>query len=282
VINATIDRVFFYHGHGAALGGTITRPFNAVIQTQAAAAVPITGGHGRAQVGRFVFPHKQAGVPDVVSFDSAETEVTGSEQNGTYTTVVTTTVNGLNVCDVLTADKVIAKLTSTRNLSTDVETRVEPTGCDIKGLKILGKPVTVELDAQLFRDHDTHKGFRQRYNLDPQFRQTARKRFCWDANDNTVPQPVRERYKWRKQPEALTDQCKLLPCSLVKQVQCAAPGVTSYANVLIVPDFGTVYLAELLMLEHRRRVTMLRLQLGSPLDGTMEIGGGENNGALVP
>jgi hypothetical protein len=281
-MNATIDRVFFYHGHGAALGGTITRPFNAVIDTQAAAAVPITGGHGRAQTGRFVFAHKQPGMPDVVSFDSAETDVTGSQQNGVYTTVVTTTVNGLNVCNVLTADKVVAKLTSTRNLSTDVETRVEPTGSDIKGLKILGKPVTVDLDTQLFRDHDTHNSFRQRYNLDPQFRQTARKRLCWDANDNTVPQPVRERYKWRTQPEALTDAGKLLPCSLVKQVQCASPGVTSYANVLIVPDFGTVYLAELLMTENQRRLAVLRLDLGSPLAATMVVCTGDGNGAGVP
>ena len=58
-------------------------------------------------------------------------------------------------------------------------------------------------------------------------------------------------------------------CSLVKNIKTNAPGVTVQGHALVVPDFGKVYLAEALLGTCKRTLTMLRVELGSPVAGTL-------------
>jgi hypothetical protein len=51
---------------------------------------------------------------------------------------------------------------------------------------------------------------------------------------------------------------------------------------LDVPDFGRIYFAEWIVAPETQALTMLRLQLGSPVAGRLAIGGGNGNGTSYP
>jgi len=49
-----------------------------------------------------------------------------------------------------------------------------------------------------------------------------------------------------------------------------------------VPSVGKVFLGEILLLPYSRRLTMVRVALGSPVDGDAELASGEINGTTYP
>ncbi len=267
---------FFYHAHGVALGGVIVRPFNKTIEAQAAMSLPITGGHGIAHSGSFQFEN-------IVSFESAHTEVSGSQsaQDGSYDTMVTTTVEGLNIMNVLTADKIVARI-STVHLADADQPKISPLGSEIVNLRFAGYPAEVDLDLDLFSTLDTFQGFKQRFETDRDFQQMARKRFLWGELDKDVPPYVQERYNWQKHQAGLPVSKGIAQCSLLKDLKCACPELKRYGHILMLPQIGKIHVAELLLTERSRRLSMLRLDLGSPVEGTVTVGGGEGNGVAFP
>jgi hypothetical protein len=269
-------RTFLYHAHGSALGGYLRRPFNEAIEAQASAALPIAGGHGSARAENF--NHR-----DMVSFKTAYTQVSGSynPQDDTYTTLVSAVVEGLNILDVVTADRVVARLSSERKLDDD-ETRVIATGTQIVNLRVAGHPVELELDTETFANHDTYAGLKSRYQQDAAFRQSARRQFLWGDLDNTAPDFLKQRYNWHKQADTLLESNGMVPCSLVKRVACGCPELKAFGNVLKLPQFGTIHVADLLVAPHRRHLTALRFELGSPTEGSLAVGGIEGNGSGFP
>jgi hypothetical protein len=58
--------------------------------------------------------------------------------------------------------------------------------------------------------------------------------------------------------------------------------VQPQAYTIVVPSVGTVYLGELLVSPFARRLTMIRVVLGSPDAGCLEAGSGEVNGSTFP
>ena len=57
------------------------------------------------------------------------------------------------------------------------------------------------------------------------------------------------------------------------------PGATIEQHVVTVPDFGKIFFGELLITDLSRRLTMLRLELGSPIGGAVACAEVENNGS---
>src|SRR5579864_181915 len=86
MLNETVQRTYIYNGHGHALSGHITRPFDHQIEVQAGMSLPTTGGVGQSRVENFRFR-------EYVSFSAAYTYVAGSKRGrDTYTTLVTSVV----------------------------------------------------------------------------------------------------------------------------------------------------------------------------------------------
>ena len=56
------------------------------------------------------------------------------------------------------------------------------------------------------------------------------------------------------------------------------PGAKIDHNLLIVPNFGKAYFGELLISATSKRLTMLRLELGSPAGGSVACASIENDG----
>ncbi len=273
---------FFYHAHGTAVSGVITRPVNYTIDTTASTALPSIGGTASASAGSTVFSHPQLG--NILSFKAASTQAAGSfnDADGTHNTLVTVTVEGLNILDTVTADRIVLKLSSKHDPSKE-EGSIIPLGSTFEGLKIAGHPVAVELDHDLFSQNDTHAAFKQRYQSDADFSKRARKQFLWGDYDADTPQFIQDRFKWHTDPDTPPESKGLLPCTLVKSVKHDQPNVLkTYGNVIIVPQFGKIYLAEANLKTGMRHVNMLRLELGSPISGTIMVADAPTNGNNWP
>jgi hypothetical protein len=67
----------------------------------------------------------------------------------------------------------------------------------------------------------------------------------------------------------------------VDKVRGAKPG-SVFGHVLHVPDFGNIFLGELLTSHHVFRLTMMRLEMGCTTHGTTSIGSGDSNGSSAP
>jgi len=71
-------------------------------------------------------------------------------------------------------------------------------------------------------------------------------------------------------------------CSLVRSVGAGAPELKTQGYVIRVPMVGTLFLGEVIVSEYARRLTMLRLQMGSPVEGVLEACSGEVDGSTFP
>jgi hypothetical protein len=73
---------------------------------------------------------------------------------------------------------------------------------------------------------------------------------------------------------------EVIHCSLVKKFDPAkCPGICEHhGHVLVVPEFGRIYLAEVLFQYGRKTITMLRVELGSPSSGNVAAGQADSNG----
>ena len=257
---------YHYNAHGHALSGEILRPFHETIEVQAAMSLPARGGYGSARVENFR-------LKGAVSFRSASTQVMGSFDADTknHTTLVSTTIEGLNFLDVVTADRIVMRLASHFHLDNDAnrpvvdrEPHITVLGSHFVNLRIAGHLAKIEFDHELFLRIDTFEALREELKSNAGFRKMAL-----------------DPYHTEKRQEHPRDRGIVL-CSLVKDIHVDCPGVTRKGHVLTVPEFGKVYVAELIAEHSRRTLTMLRFELGSPGRGGGTAGSGQSNGSSYP
>ena len=179
----------------------------------------------------------------LISFDEASAYASGSHDRGAYNTLSTVTVRNLNIANMVHADLVVARVTS-KHLPGEAEGQITFSGSTIRNLVVGGRSVDVVLDDKPFLENPTYAGF------------------------------ARQLGRSRKKEHQFHDEAKnVLSCSLAARVG-EKEGFT-----IISPDFGIIYIAQILMKPSYRRISMLRFQLGSPIRGVLEVAGAEANGA---
>jgi hypothetical protein len=239
-----IKKTYSYNAHGLALSGQLERPFDQVIEVQAGTSLATIGGYGLARAENFRFK-------EIVSFRAAYTQVSGSlnKESGSYTTLVSSTVEHLNILDVITADRVVARLSSEHPQDQE-EPRIRLLGSHFENLRIAGCLVDVELDNERFLKLDTFESFRKEFESNPEFRKMAEDPF--------------QTGQLRKLPE----RHGVIVCSLLKDVKTSCPGLTRQGHTIIVPCFGKIFLAEVRAQYSKRTLTMIRFDLNCAVCGT--------------
>jgi hypothetical protein len=238
------SQVYHYSAHALGLSAKFERPIEHLIEVQAPSSLASTGGHSYSRVNNFRFE-------EFVSFSSAYSYVSGSQksEDGTYTTLSTATVEGLNILDVVTADRLVARLASQHSAGKD-EASVVVLGSTFDNLRIAGCRAEVQLHHELFLSLDTNDAIRKALASNSEFRTMAE-------------DPYQTGQK-----RAVPNARGVLLCSLVKDIRLSCPGVKSQGHTLVVPQFGKIFLAEMLVQPGMRTLTMLRFDLGSPGCGT--------------
>ncbi len=255
-------RSFLYHAHGSAIGGTITKPFKADIDVNAATSLPIIGGFASAKCGAYQ-------LKDVVSFSSAHTYVSGIQTDDQAHNLVTTCiVENLNILHMITADAIIGKL-SLKHVD-GKSSEFSPLGSSFVNLKIGGEAVDVEMDQDLFARKPTYEALNQNDPVKGNAR--PKLRYQWGAADDSVPKGLADGMLTEKK-TGWSKSNGTLHTSMVKQVRttgsATAPGELPYAYAIYIPHVGNIYLGEIFVSSGLKRITMLRAELGSPFTGTV-------------
>ena len=239
---------FAYHAHAYALNASFDRPAAVQIEAQAATCLPVFGGHAQSNSNDFC-------VSRLARFQSAHSHVSGSLQDkNTATTQAITTINGLNIMDVITADRIVARLTSEHNLD-EAEGHILAFGSTFENLRIAGFTFNIVLRHDLLLECKTHADF-------------AKKVLSLKKGGGIAD---------------VKDGVAL--CSLVEKIETDFPGLSDAdkkKHIINIPHLGTLSFAEVLSVEGMKTLSMLRFDLGSPDGGGGTAAVAATNGKMPP
>lgn len=264
---------FRFHGYAIGAAGRISKPFSEPIEVQAASALPQLGGQGSARSSSFKYR-------DILQFDLAHTEVTGSpcdsdcddnNSNGaSFGTRVTSTVEGLNILNMVTADRVVATLSSTYTAASDGEPSVRLIGTHFENLRIAGIPVDVDLVCDVLDSFDTHRALAQAYRTDDRVRDLV-DRLTLKHRAAEAPAHILRWFNPSKGGNELPASRGITAVSLVRSLAPQRAGLDCWGHVIHVEGFGTVRLAEVEISKVTRTVNMIQVDLDCPYKGQVML-----------
>lgn len=241
-------RTHYFHADATALGGHLEKPFSKNIPTQAPVSLSPAGGEADAHSTDFRFD-------DILSASAARTRVEGTYLNGLATTRVSAVVENLNVLDTVRADQVSLYISTQHpGVQPDIA-RIDFGKTSITNLRVGDSLLKVYLDLELLSN-----GKRDEF---------------------PSRQPVFDKGFWKKVGKRYDEERDSLQCTLVKKIEVARgklPGKIVPPNILELPEFGRVHVAELILSGNSYQVIMLRFQLGCPTQGDAAVSAGKVNG----
>ena len=245
--------IHYFHAHGVALGGQLTKPFHELVPSQAATAVSPVGGFATTASG--AFSHR-----DIVRFEKASTQIVTSfdEENKTYDTAVTCHMQGVNILNQFTADEIVAHLTATRSEELDAPPRFTTVGSRFVNLKVGGVSYSPKLDHECPGRPSGPYGNKVRdHSIFDLFHLFNKKKPEAVINLNTLVESLNPATESKISKVDANGEPVMEDCYL------------SSGNAIHVPSFGVVYLAEYLVTKDGRQLNMFRIQLGCATDGSL-------------
>jgi hypothetical protein len=280
-VQMELTRRFIFRGNAAAFGGRIVRPKDMVLETSGASVLTPDGG-------RSVWSTKEVRFGDSFRVKSASTFAEGlfdnkqqlialthgkvREETLTTTTVVKAEVSGLEVGGTprLKVKSVRASFTARSPVATyepsirlDDETVIDGITIDKHRLDVeiahgvfqrfdtRAKLLAAADDAKFVKEHGQHLYLSAAAAAPP-----ARRRIIREGG--YIIGTIVKRITWNGEP---------------------FPGAVIDENSVIVPDFGTIFFGEILIDATTRRLTMIRLRLGSPEGGSGTVVAVDSNGS---
>ena len=265
-------RVHHFHAEAHVLAAELQHPLTGDIKPQNHVKLLPEGG--------YILEHaKDYRADNVVTFKSAHTHVAGHQspkEGHGWITLATSVIEQLNVLEVVTADRVVAQMSTEHPAVGHVPT-VTFLGTRFENLKISGVPVQVKLKFPLTiltpRDPDAtylgDKDFVQAIGSSDSF---ANVQAQWKAH-------LDDREKHTRPTDCATG-------TLVHEASFEDQGSQGDAkiqgNVITVPEFGKIFLAELAVECDTFHLTMIRLEMGCIAQGTMSMSHTITNGSTHP
>ena len=275
-------RRFIFRASAAAFGGHLIRPKDIVFEAPSASSLTVSGGRsiGKIPATRF---------DEYFAVESASTFAEGlfedrkqfleftnhrvEEDTLAAVTRVSAEVNGFVVGRKprLTIKRMKADLTARSPLgSGQAAIRVGDVALD--GIDIDGHRLVVELDTAPFQRFDTHAKLLVAAD-DPAFVKASGDALYMKTprNGESNPPPAGR----------LIEHGGTIYATIVRSIRWDGPpfpGSSIEFNKVVLPDFGRAYFGELLVSQQSRRLTMVRLALGSDGGGSASGADAQDNG----
>ncbi|MGA9507066.1 MAG: choice-of-anchor P family protein [Candidatus Sulfotelmatobacter sp.] len=280
-------RVHYFHADACAFGGYFEHPIEHTIAPQAPMSLSPSGGYGSAHSENFR-------LEGIVSYKAASTQVSGrlSKKEGHgWVTLATATVEGLNVLDVVTADRLTAQVSTEHPLEGD-NPRVTFLGTSFENLRIAGCRIDIKVNFDIC-DQGQGNGYPSEPCIeDDQFltrvadqykRMTDAKNLPKWVKDRSIPDWIKERYERDGNQAEKTDSvlCSVIKEAVVNEACDQFPG-RPFGSVFEVPDFGRVFLGELFVDCDSYRLTTIRLEMGCSGQGSLSGPTAMTNGHTIP
>jgi len=278
------DRYHVYQAEAEAFSGNLTLPFVHEVKPPTYVKLGERGGYLSQHAENFR-------LGGAVSFRAAYVQVGGNPDTKTdhgWNTLATSVIEGLNVLDIVTADRIVSQISTDHPLIGYVPTATF-LGTRFENLRIAGHQVKLEMDLDML-GAKPKKDTGYLNDRDFQERVTAqRKRLKGLKN---LPADIAAACTHDPPPPS-SNKAGSIKCSLVNQVEGGYPG-RNFGHAIDVPNFGKIYLATLTVEQSDfdtptgapRKTTislqMIKMVMGCVGGGVLQGGGGKTNGGSYP
>ena len=279
---------YVYNASTYAISADFERPKKHSLPPQAATVLSAHGGHGTNR-------SSAQKVDGLVSFENAYSEVGGSfdDCHDTYTTHAWSVLEYVNVADMLTADRIVSRVSIYYAADGKTEPSFDITGSYFDNLRIAGHKVEVELDTQLNHEYNTYAALAQGYQqgkADPMLLGNG-----FTGLTNKEMSDIEDTYHALKGMSRLVNEWKddkskrpadrgLYRLSVANKAKLDyASEVKAYGSIICIPKFGVIRLGEMVVHKHSRSLVMFMVQMCSSGHGTASGGGsGGSGGTGIP
>ncbi|HKD81274.1 MAG TPA: choice-of-anchor P family protein [Candidatus Angelobacter sp.] len=280
---------YVYSASAYALAAEFERPKKHSLSPQASVVLSGHGGHGSQRVPGF-------NVDGLISFKEAYSEVGGSydDCHQMHTTHAWSVVEGLNVADMLTADRVVSRVAVYHDASgKKAEPTYDFTGSYFENLRIAGHPIDMKLDTNSLHAHDTFAKLAKAHKE----RKCDHLLLGHGLCDITAAklQQLEDTYhalsgmselvaEWKKKERPAERGAYMLSAAnhLDLEKQVGKTELENFGAIICVPKFGVVRLGEIIVNKHSRTLRMFRVQMCSSGHGGSDGGTSGSGGSMPP
>jgi len=256
-VGSVKEKYHVYHAEAQVLSGALEHPVQQQLENYGRLAFERTRreGHLTEEVG-------ETTIEGLISFRSGRTSVSGSliknkkdlwgNDHSGWVTLSTSVIEGLNVFEVITADRMVAQVSTEHALINGHVPKVTFLGTRFENLRVAGFPVQIELDLAICGEQPADD---RTYLQDTGFLERVQRQLDGIAGAKGLPETLKKQYdaeivniedlrkRAKGKDERKTDK---LQCALVKSIgPIPVPGVKTFGNVIFIPYFGTVALGEI-------------------------------------
>jgi hypothetical protein len=280
---------YFYHASAYGLAGEIQRPIQQSVPALAGCSLSTSGGRAAQRQEKY-------SLSPFIRFENAYTEVGGSydDCHNNHTTYASSVVEGLNIADVVTADRVVARVVvySPECGRDDGEHSFDITGSYFENLKVAGHPIDVKLSTHKFNQHDTYSKFEKAFHSDeghdllPWGRQSSKQldeleklEKQYHALSGIGSRAKRWHGKANRPKGGMYWSSAAGHFNLNEQIRNTE--LQGFGGIILVPKFGVVRLAQVLVHKDYRRLVMFQVQMCSGSTGSSD-GGTTGGGTSRP
>jgi|SRR5579859_290416 len=269
---------YLYSASAYALAAEFERPKKHSLAPQASVVLAGHGGHGSQRVPG----HK---VDGLISFREAYSEAGGSydDCHDIYTTHAWSVLEGVNVADMLTADRVVSRMAVYHKADGSEEPSYDITGSYFENLRIAGHPVNVKLDTRSFHEHDTfskiaggHKSGKNDHLLMGSGLMKLNDKEVTELEDtyHALTGMGKMVADWKKKSRPGERDTYMLSAAnhLDLEKEIGKSELQGFGSFICIPKFGVIRLGELIVRRHSRTLRMFRVQMCSSGHGTGDGG----------
>jgi hypothetical protein len=279
--------VHIYYAEANVLSADLKLPLKEKIPPRVQVKLPPSGRYQFKKANSFRFE-------GIISYRSAYSQVAGhpSSKSDGFATLATAVVEGLNVLDVVTADRVVAQISTVHPVFGNGQVpSVTFLGTRFENLRIGGHKIEVKRNLDILGAKPAGD---KSYFEDPGVQSRVSLQYDKVATAEGHPELAAAAYPKGRAGVVGSGE---LQCSLVDSV-AAEPGVsyggTSFGHVIDVPHFGKIFLAELRVERkpgdpgkrvydtYEFHLTMIRLEMGCIAQGSAAVAALDTNGGGQP
>ena len=279
---------FVFHGHAAAFGGHLIRPKDIVLESHGASALPVSGGRSVARLTRTSFDgffeiESASTIAEGTFNDPAQflerTHQRVAERTLTAVTTVNAEVTGLGVGRQprMSVGRLRAALTARSPLGSGEPSIRVDRSVAVENVTVDGRALVVELDVDPFERFDTRSKLLAAADEPAFVQRSGALLYMKTPLDGHSPPPPAGR--------VVQTPAGYVFGTIVKSIRWSGdpfPGSTIDHNMVYIPGLGRFFFGELIVASDSRRLTMLRMELGSDTGGSASAADVQDNGMWSP
>lgn len=268
-------KYYVFSGHAIGVAAHIHKlddvlNLNHLIPTQAAAVLPGTGGLSEGHSANYCFAVDKPRKRTLVSVRQAHSIAAGRCFDDRWETEVKTEVESVGILEKLDIDSVKLHMVATRYRDSDKMT-VEMKGSSIEGLRFGGVTAKIVLDTEPVQYCTSTEALADFYRRQPASWRSANARRFSTYPDAAEVAETKSRIKF----------------SLVREIQLTGTQNADHP-VRVLEDgytikwdgFGRIIVGEMFVKGNDRKITLLRLHMGSDGGGSGSVGDTSSNGQM--